>query len=127
MYKLTNSTSILRADGACIPADPANTDYAAYLVWRDEGNTPEPADVPAPPTVVEQIRALEAQYADAQAKLTRQVILSQALDKAMTDPLAEGLTREQVHAALMLANDGNTGYAALFTLEQHVATLRAQL
>ena len=127
-YKLTHSSETVRtSDGAVIPASTENGDYTAYLAWLSEGNTPEPADVPPPPSTLEQIRALEAQYADAQAKLTRQVILSQALDKAMTYPEAAGLTRDQVHAGLMVINGGNTGYATLFTLEQHVATLRAQL
>jgi hypothetical protein len=32
------------ADGACIPFDPANTDYAEYLRWIETGNTPLAAD-----------------------------------------------------------------------------------
>ena len=58
-YKLTNTTSISRIeDGASIPADPDNSDYAAYLEWIEEGNTPEAADVPPDPTYKE-LRAAE--------------------------------------------------------------------
>jgi len=63
MYKIAlnsfgESNIVIRtSDGACIPFDPANTDYQAYLKWLDgyeivngqlektsDGNQPQPAD-----------------------------------------------------------------------------------
>jgi len=41
------STCIKRlSDNACIPFDPAKTDYQEYLVWLAEGNEPLPPDEP---------------------------------------------------------------------------------
>jgi hypothetical protein len=40
-----NEHAIIRTtDSVCIPFDPANTDYQAYLKWVAEGNTVLPAD-----------------------------------------------------------------------------------
>lgn len=60
-YQLTAGALILRiGDGAFIPLDPANTDYAAYLEWVEEGNTPEPAPEPPAPPVLTTEQKLKA-------------------------------------------------------------------
>ena len=53
-YKLYKSITsgavvgVVRTDSdtsyTCIPFDPANADYIAYLAWLAEGNTPEAAE-----------------------------------------------------------------------------------
>lgn len=71
MYKLNQNSITRLSDNACIPLDPANTDYAEFLKWEAEGNMPEPADVPPPPTY-QQLRAAEyppvSDYLDAIVK-----------------------------------------------------------
>ena len=65
-YKLQNnmlneSVAVSIVDqNISIPPDPANTDYAAYLAWLDEGNTPEPAPEPEPAPVLTTEQKLEA-------------------------------------------------------------------
>ena len=52
MYKLNkdmfgNENSVSKFEGnthICIPFDPDNVDYQAYLRWIAEGNEPLPAD-----------------------------------------------------------------------------------
>jgi hypothetical protein len=74
-YQLTSTdASVIRtADGACIPNDPANRDWAEYQDWLAEGNEPDPyvePEAPPPAPTSEQtilydhenrVRALEGQ------------------------------------------------------------------
>lgn len=58
--KAVDSAILRLTDNACIPFDPANTDYAAYLSWLAEGNEPLPAPEPEPipePTAAEKLAA----------------------------------------------------------------------
>jgi hypothetical protein len=42
--KVSDRVILRVADNACIPFDPANTDYQAYLKFLAEGGQPTPAD-----------------------------------------------------------------------------------
>ena len=59
-YALTSSPAILRSDGASIPPDPLNGDYAQYLAWVAAGNTPTPYTPPAPTPAQQAAEAIAA-------------------------------------------------------------------
>lgn len=110
MYKL-HPTGVFRlTDTAFIPADPANTDYAAYLAWLSEGNTPEPADVPVP-TVQDQIVALEAANPITHRNLRDLAMAVAALGELVTGQPAANLPMVQT----------------IQSLEDQIAALRSQL
>ena len=102
--------------GDCVPGDREATpeEIAAWELSR----------APAPPSPLEKIRALEAEYSDAQTRVMRQSLLAIALDRAMQAPAAAGLSIAQVRAALLSKDNG---FKAMYELEQKVEELRAQL
>ena len=48
MYRITddNGSIIRESDNACIPEDYENLDYAEFINWVSEGNTPLPYEPP---------------------------------------------------------------------------------
>lgn len=101
MYKLTQNESILRlSDNAFIPTDPANTDYAAYLAWLTEGNTPDPAD--APPKTYPQFRGNEKLDLFTQAEQIAVVTAT------MSDPLVKLMYDRMIGAAYLSYEDPET-------------------
>jgi len=111
MYKLTDSTSIVRDDGTTIPADPANSDYAVYLEWLASGNTPHPADPIQSLTPQQQIDALERESMI--PRITREFMLAQAVMTAAS----QNITADQLYQM-------NIGYRKLKDLDNQIAALR---
>lgn len=110
MFQITNSTFILRSDGASIPADPENADYAAYLEWINAGNSPAPYVAPAS-TPLEQIAAIEAANPITHRNLRDLSMTVAQIAAAVTgtDPLV------------------NPAVQQIVALEAQIAALRAQL
>lgn len=74
-YQLVaNSNNIIRSDGATIPADPSNSDYAAYQKWIAANNVPTPAPAPSAAEVNAPILLKIAALEDSQHRAVREFI-----------------------------------------------------
>ena len=110
MYKLSITSSITRqSDGACIPNDPQNADYAQYLVWVASGNTPTPADIPNPNIAI-------LALIDAQERFY--MLPRHWRDFALKD-MESKFTPEQLA--------GNPGYVKVKAFDGQMTALRASL
>lgn len=81
---------ILREDGACIPADPENSDYVAFLEWAKD-NTPSTPDAPS----FEQRKAALLQAVDAYLNAAAK---AKGYDSIITAALRAALPASPFHA-----------------------------
>ena len=119
MYKLNKHNSITRlADNASIPNDPDNSDYAQYLIWLSEGNTPDPADPIILPSANELIIAqiAEMEQSDLTNRGSRELML-RLMEKEGAD---QGMTHDQLAVAVPF-------YRILKARDAEIAALRRQI
>ena len=118
-YKLLSATSIQRqSDSACIPTDPANSDYQLFLTEQEAGATVIPMDVPNPnAAILSQISALESG-----SFLNRG---SRELELELMEEKAAAIAVAPETAETVLAK--HPYYVKLKALDNQARTLRSQL
>ena len=113
MYRLTSSgNAVIRiADGAFVPADPENIDFAAYVQWLAVGNVPLSADAP-PPTKAQRVaavlNALPRPMTREQVQTT--IIACEAYAKANSLPLTYIYAKTKLYT---LSKDAEAACAAI--------------
>jgi hypothetical protein len=133
MYKLNQFGGVIReSDGAFIPADEANRDYAAYLAWVAEGNTPTPY-TPPPRPVAELVDAIDTHVADIYSNWSRfqqEYLLRQQAAQAFKDAGYAGDPGPWVSAYAVAASTATntiTNQQAADTILAQAANLNAAL
>lgn len=129
-YKLSTQGNVLRSDGACIPTDPANSDYAAYQAWLADGGQPLPADPLSPAEVLAAAKAARQVAVDnikvttqaghtfdgdevSQGRMSRAIIALDAAGQTSTtwvlsNNVPTTVTRSDLVEALVLAGQEQT-------------------
>jgi hypothetical protein len=110
-YTLTNTSDVLRSDGAAIPADLRNVDWQAYQSWLAAGNTPTPAPTPAPIAPAHVSRRQFFQAA-AQAGIISNaealaVLATGAIPSSLATAIASLPTADQFAAQMAILGDQN--------------------
>lgn len=126
MYKkLMGSDAVIRlVDEACIPADPANTDYLTYLAWCGEGNTAVSAELPDPlMTVRTALQLLEQETM--MNRLQREFMIVSMQDLATRQ--AERLTIAGTPTTATQVLNARPGWVKLMEVEAEAVRLRSKL
>lgn len=125
MYQLTQGNSIFRVlDGASIPMDESNGDYAAYLSWLAAGNTPIPAVEMPNTTALQQIEALEREHMA--PRWQREFTLG-SMEREAVELGAAQVPPLDAPTSIALLRSKNPGYRRLKVLDEQIEELRAQL
>jgi hypothetical protein len=118
IYKLTENNYIYRGDNTLVPISEFNIDYAQYLIWLSEGNTPEPADPIILPSANELIIAQIAEME--QSDLTNRGSRELMLRLMQKEGTAQGLSEEQLMADVPF-------YRKLKARDEEISALRRQI
>jgi len=117
MYRIVDSLTVQRVeDGSCIPTDPLNLDYKAYLGWVAEGNSPQPAPEIPGPTPQDQIDAIERQTMV--PRVVRESLLAFAQLLAQQQAAVSGKSVAEILAA-------NVAYQKVKAVDDQINQLRS--
>jgi hypothetical protein len=128
-YALTTYGCVVRDDGAHIPCDPANSDYAAYLDWVAAGGVPTPVPVPGLADIKQTLSDdIDAQVATAYSSWTRFQAEYQAREAAASAFKAAGYTGDPgIYVTGFATVSGNTNQQAADLILSQAAALNGAL
>lgn len=90
-YKLNGNGVNDTETGACIPPDEGNRHWREYQEWLAEGNSPDPEDVPAPPSKKDLLAASRTELVDSLDWVIQYLLTANVIKKADLPPELDAL------------------------------------